>query len=785
VSFVDAGVTTAMRTELVTVAGIVQGVGFRPFVYRLANELGLAGHVGNDSARVFIEVTGRSEQLDRFARRLRTDAPPLAMVEVIERTPIAPAVEDAPYDSRFVILESRTVAGERTLVAPDSAVCDDCLAELRDPLDRRHRHPFITCTNCGPRFTIIRDLPYDRPNTTMAAFEMCGPCAAEYHDPADRRYHAQPISCHDCGPRLSFATVADGVPATVELDPAAVLSRTRQELRSGRTVAVKGLGGFHLVCDAMSDAAVAALRSRKHRPDKPFAVMVPDLARAAALAHIDDAEASLLCSPARPIVLLQARADSALSALVAPGNPLIGVMLADTPLHHLLFEDHDAGAAAGPMPPLVMTSGNVGGAPITYRDDEAVERLGPLCDALLTHDRSIHVPCDDSVVRVMGDRLLPIRRARGYAPVPVAFPGARRRVLAVGGELKNTFCITSGDHAWVSQHIGDMENLETLDAFGATVELFETMYAVTTDVVAADAHPRYLSSRWARTSGRGPVIDVQHHHAHVAAVMAEHRLDPTASVIGFAFDGTGYGTDGTIWGGEVLVADVERADRVAHLAYVPLPGGDAAIRHPCRTALAHLDAAGVAWSADLAPVAQLDEVELGLLRRQIDRNVACVPTSSMGRLFDAVSSLLGLRHHVTYEAQAAIDLEFAAVAGKVLAHGYRFTVYGTEFDPRAMLRRIVDDLRDGVPVTDIARTFHVAVVDLVGAVAEMVRAARGLDTVALTGGVFQNRLLTELCVERLDAAGFTTLTHRLVPPNDGGLALGQAYIAAHRIGNDV
>ena len=711
------------------------------------------------------------------------------MVEVIERTPVASTDDGALHDSRFVILESRTVAGERTLVAPDSAVCDDCLAELRDPNNRRHRHPFITCTNCGPRFTIIRDLPYDRPNTTMAAFEMCGPCAAEYHDPADRRYHAQPISCHDCGPRLSFAAVVDGVPMPAETDLASVLSLTRHELRSGRTVAVKGLGGFHLVCDATNDAAVAALRRRKHRPDKPFAVMVPDLAGAAALAHIDDAEAALLCSPARPIVLLQARTDSALSALVTPGNPLIGVMLAYTPLHHLLFEDHRSGdhgtQVAPPMPPLVMTSGNVGGAPITYRDDDAIERLGLLCDALLTHDRPIHVPCDDSVVRVMGDRLLPIRRARGYAPVPVAFPGARRRVLAVGGELKNTFCITSGDHAWVSQHIGDMENLETLDAFGATVEQFETMYAVEADVVAADAHPRYLSSRWARTSGRGPVVDVQHHHAHVAAVMAEHQLDPTASVIGFAFDGTGFGTDGTIWGGEVLVADVERADRVAHLAYVPLPGGDAAIRHPCRIALAHLDAAGVAWSADLAPVAQLDEVELALLRRQLDRNVACVPTSSMGRLFDAVSSLLGLRHHVTYEAQAAIDLEFAAVAGKVLDHGYRFTVHGTEFDPRAMLRGIVDDLRDGVPVTHVARTFHVAVVDLIGTVAEMVRADRGLDTVALTGGVFQNRLLTELCVERLEVAGFTTLTHRLVPPNDGGLALGQAYIAAHATGNDV
>jgi len=744
--------------EHITVAGVVQGVGFRPFVYRLAREHGLVGHVGNDSTRVFIEVSGPTDQIEVFARRLVDDAPPLAIVEQVTREATAVTVTD-----EFVIVESRTIPGARTLVAPDTAVCDDCVAELWDPANRRHRHPFITCTNCGPRFTIITALPYDRPNTTMSAFGMCRQCSSEYLDPSDRRYHAQPISCHDCGPVLSY--VGEHV-----VEGGAAIDLARHALRNDQNVAVKGLGGFHLACDATSDDAIARLRSRKHRPDKPFAVMVRDLVQAEELALISSGDAALLESPARPVVLLPARSSTTLSPLVAPGNPMVGIMLAYTPVQHLLLE--------GSMPPLVMTSANVGGTPIIYRDAD-VEKLHTLSDGLLTHDRPIHVPCDDSVVRLVGDRLLPIRRARGYAPLPVAMPGARRPVLAVGGELKNTCCIVSGGHAWVSQHIGDMENFETLQAFESTVERFEAMYSVAPEVIAADAHPGYLSSRWARTSGRGPVFEVQHHHAHVAAVMAEHGLDPHEPVIGLAFDGTGYGTDGTIWGGEALIANVDGYERVAHLSYVPLPGGDAAIRNPCRVALAHLWSAGVDWQRGLAPVDALDEIERDLLHRQLTRDVACVPTSSMGRLFDAVASLIGLRQHITYEAQAAIELEIAATTGTPL-DPYRFGMCGVELDPGPVVTAIVEDVRRGCSVADMALTFHLALTALVVAVARRIRETRPLATVALTGGVFQNSLLTMACVDGLEAAGFHVLTHHLVPPNDGGLALGQAYIATHR-----
>ena len=749
--------------ECITVSGVVQGVGFRPFVYRLAREHSLVGHVGNDSTRVFIEVCGPAAEIEAFARRLVTETPPLAVVEHLERRSATPSATD-----NFVIVESRTASGERTLVSPDTAACDDCLAELRDPTDRRYRHPFVNCTNCGPRFTIIRSLPYDRAATTMASFPMCPRCSVEYTDPGDRRYHAQPICCHECGPVLTYLACGDaGGDVT---SGAETIDLTRTALLGGWTVAVKGLGGFHLACDATSDEAVGRLRARKHRPDKPFAIMVGDLAQAEEFADISDAEALLLRSPARPIVLLQARPSTALSALVAPGNPLIGIMLPYTPVQHLLLE--------GPMPPLVMTSANVGGTPIIHLDDD-VDRLTALSDAVLTHDRPIHVPCDDSVVRLVNGRLLPIRRARGYAPIPVAMPGARQSVLAVGGELKNTFCVAAGAHAWVSQHIGDMENLETLDAFEASVERFETMYAVEPELVAADAHPGYLSSKWARTNGRAPVFEVQHHHAHVAAVMAEHGLDPHLPVVGFAFDGTGYGDDGTIWGGEVMVADAAGYQRVAHLSYVPLPGGDAAIRNPCRVALAHLWSADVPWVLDLAPAAALDEVERNLLRRQLERDVACVPTSSMGRLFDAVASLLGLRHHITYEAQAAIDLEIAATSGTPL-DPYHFALTGDQIDARPVIRAIVDDLRRGSTVADIALTFHLAVVELVVATAQRIGSERRLATIALTGGVFQNSVLTEACVNALEHAGFVALTHHLVPPNDGGLALGQAFIAAHR-----
>ncbi|HWL45663.1 MAG TPA: carbamoyltransferase HypF [Ilumatobacter sp.] len=764
--------------ERVTVTGIVQGVGFRPFVYRLATELGLSGHVGNDATQVFVEVAGPPAALAEFAHRLIADAPPLARVEHVARSECT-----AMPQPGFRIVASTDAVGARTLVPPDTVVCDECLAELFDPADRRYLHPFITCTNCGPRFTIIRDLPYDRPATTMATFAMCPACAAEYADPANRRYHAQPIGCHACGPRLTWSRVSRP-PSTVPTEVVEPVETTgdpiaaaRAALAAGQIVAVKGLGGYHLACLATSDAAVARLRQRKHRPDKPLAVLVPDLATARALAHVSDDEADLLTSPARPIVLLRARPGTSLSSLVAPGNPLVGVLLPYTPVHHLLF----AGADGAPLGPLVMTSGNLAGAPLAYRDDEAHRRLAGLADALLTHDREIHVPCDDSVVRIAAGHLLPIRRARGYAPVPVAFPGARRPVLAVGGELKNTCCVSDGAHAWVSQHVGDMENLDTLRAFESIEARFRQMYAVEPELVAHDLHPGYRTTAWAREHHRDRALGVQHHHAHVAAVMAEHGLDPYRAVVGVAFDGTGYGTDGTIWGGELLVADATGFERVAHLAPVPLPGGDAAVRHPARVALAHLRATGLAWDDRLPCVAALTETERRVLAVQLDRGVACAATTSMGRLFDAFASLLGLRHTISFEAQAAIDLEHAALASSRTDRGYRLATRAGVLDPGPVWRAATADLLAGADPGDLAYAVHVAVAEATVEHATAVAADRGLDTVVLSGGVFQNGLLVELCLAGFAARAprSTVLTHRLVPPNDGGLALGQAFVAAH------
>ncbi len=737
----------------VRVFGIVQGVGFRPYVYHLASELGLAGCVGNDPDGVFIEIEGSAAFVEAFLRRLHREAPPLAVVEHVT----AEAVE-VTGAAGFVIVDS--VAGDRgvTLVPPDTAVCDDCLREMRDPADRRFGHPFITCTNCGPRFTIIQSMPYDRPNTTMASFPMCDACQAEYDNPADRRHHAQPIGCHQCGPTVSFSSEGDPIRSAAAA------------LCDGAILAVKSVGGYHLCCDATSDEAVRGLRLRKGRGDKPFAVMVAGLDPARSVALVDRAEADQLLLAARPIVLLRARTDSPVSALVAPGNPLIGVMLPSMALQHLLVEY--AGV------PLVMTSGNRSGEPIAYHDADARNRLGDVVDGFLTHNRDIHVPCDDSVVRLVDGELQPIRRSRGFAPLPVRFPQNTGRVLAVGGELKNTFCVAAGEHAWVSQHMGDMENLDTIEAFESAVAHFLEMYRVEPEVVVADAHPGYRTSKWADARG-GSVLKVQHHHAHIAAVMAEHQLPPQADVLGVAFDGTGYGLDGSIWGGEFMVANATRFERLAHLKYLPLPGGDAAVRNPCRVALAHLWAAGIEWTAELAPYNQLNEIERGLLLRQLERGLNCVPTSSIGRLFDAVSSLLGLRHRITYEAQAAIELEVAAESFLHDYPIYSFAHNGLQIDAAPVWSGMVSDLRTGVPVGSIAAGFHHAVAIMVSDVALRNRSSTGLSTVALSGGVFQNAVLMTLVKRLLAADGFDVRTHRLVPPNDGGLALGQAYIGAY------
>ncbi len=759
------------------VTGLVQGVGFRPHVHRLATELGLAGHVGNDTEGVFIEIEGDGASTDEFVARLGSDAPRAARIASVETARITPTGEAA-----FAIVESKDNGKVRTFVSPDIATCADCLAELFDPSDRRARYPFINCTNCGPRFTITISLPYDRPNTTMRAFAMCDACASEYHDAEDRRFHAQPVACAQCGPRLSFEH-GDGDGSVQGSDPA--VAAAQAALVRGEIVAVKGLGGYHLACDARSDAAVGRLRARKHRFEKPFAVMVGDYEAAAALAHLDQAEGDLLTSAERPIVLVRRRSDAPVSALVAPGNPRLGVLLPYTPLHHLLFAPVPGADPEVPVPTaLVMTSGNLTDEPICYEDDDARRRLGSIADAWLLHDRPIHVPCDDSVLEVdpATGRELPLRRSRGYAPLPVRLPFSAAPTLAVGGELKNAFCLAAGRDAFMSQHIGDMGSVETWAAFERSTRQLSGLYDIRAAQLSADLHPGYQTRRWAHESSAVPVAEVQHHHAHIASVMAEHGVAPGRRVIGMAFDGTGFGTDGTIWGGEVLVAGYDGFIRVGHLRQVPLPGGDAAIRRPCRAALAHLWAAGIAWADDLPAVAAMAPEERAVLVRQLEGGTGCVPTSSMGRLFDAVASLLGLRHEATYEAQAAMELQWAAEEAVASAPPlpYRFDLRGDELDPSPVLRALVADLRRGAGTSAMAAGFHAAVARLIGDVAALEHARTGIDVVALSGGVFQNALLLGLARRELEARHLEVLTHRAVPPNDGGLALGQAAVAGYR-----
>ena len=740
-------IAVRVRTE-VRVDGTVQGVGFRPFVHGLATRLGLDGLVGNDARGVFIEVEGDAAAVERFLSGLR-QPPPLAVVERISTRTLAPDGR-----SGFAIVGSDGTGRRNALVPPDSATCADCLRELRDPADRRHGYPFINCTNCGPRFTIVTGVPYDRPNTTMAGFAMCDACAAEYHDPSDRRFHAQPVCCPACGPRLALLDPG-GRPL-----PGEPLDAARTLLRQGGVLAVKGLGGYHLAALAADEAAVAALRSRKHREDKPFAVLAADLSAARLLGEVDETEEALLTGTRRPIVLLRRRSGAPLAAAVAPGNRSIGVMLPYTPLHHLLATE-----------PLVLTSGNVSDEPIAYRDDDALARLGGIADAFLTHDRPIHVRTDDSVTRVFRGRELPVRRSRGYAPGPVPLPPGGPPVLACGAELKNTFCLARDGRAFISHHIGDLENYETLRAYEEGIEHFARLFDITPEVVAYDLHPEYLSTKYALDLDL-PLVGVQHHHAHIASCLADNEwYEP---VIGVAFDGTGYGSDGTLWGGEFLLADLTGFERAGHLRPVPLPGGAAAIREPWRMAAAY----GVPGDQDVA-------------RRNADRwdtvialahgRIGAPPTSSAGRLFDAVAAVLGIRDRVNYEGQAAIELEQRADPRErgTYAVGFEdgppFVVTGAD-----LFASVVADLSAGVPMPRIAARFHNAVADLIVEGATRLRETTGRTTVALSGGVFQNLLLLERAVTGLEAAGFTVLTHHRVPPNDGGISLGQAAIASSR-----
>jgi hydrogenase maturation protein HypF len=766
------------------VRGIVQGVGFRPYVYGLAMRLGLSGHVGNDGSGVFIEVEGDSDALRSFREALIDEAPPLARIEAVVVTSVSPR-----GDAVFVILESQPEASIRAHIPPDVSICAECLRELFDPADRRYRYPFINCTHCGPRFTIIQRIPYDRAATTMAAFEMCPACAAEYHDPRSRRFHAQPTACPECGPSVWYQSSAEP-DSSVRGDLA--IEAAQAAIRVGQIVAIKGLGGFHLACDATQDSALAALRERKGRVDKPFAVMARDLAQARLLANINDEEAALLDSPQHPILLMRKRPDSPVSDLVAPGNPYIGLMLPYTPLHHLLLEDK----------PLVMTSGNLSGEPIAIDNAEALERLAPLVDGYLLHDRPIHTPCDDSVLRLHDGHELPVRRSRGYTPFAIKLPAldsdlavASASILATGGELKNTFCLAHQGDAFLSQHIGDMKNLETLEAFERAQAHLCTLYRARPEAVVCDLHPGYLTTGWAEAYARregAALLRVQHHHAHIASVMAEHGLDGRQAVIGLCLDGTGYGTDGTIWGGEVLIADYAGFKRAAHLKSVPLPGGDAAVKRPYWMALTHLWAAGIAWDDDLPPVRACSPAERRILARQLETGFQTVLTSSAGRLFDAVASLIGLRHTITYEAQAAIELEGIAVKGKgnEQISPYPLPIVDGEvgmsavFDTAPMMAAITADLRSGAAPGVISARFHEGIAEALSRVCQRLREQGYGSVVALSGGVFQNIRLLSALITRLHTEGFSVLDHRLVPANDGGLALGQAVIGAARLSRE-
>lgn len=758
-----------------TVSGVVQGVGFRPFVHRLAVDLGLTGFVGNDAQAVFIEVQGPPAELTEFEHRLTHQAPPSAVVTDVRSHPVT-----ARDDAAFTIVASAGGSGIRTLVSPDIATCDRCVSELFDPSDRRHRHPFVTCTDCGPRFTIMRDLPYDRPATTMAGFAMCSRCADEYADIRDHRYHAQPIACPDCGPTLRFEAPGQRIGGTD-----AALAAAQRALAQGRIVAVKGVGGYHLACRADDPGPIARLRARKARDQKPFALLARDLSVVRRLTTPSADEERVLAHPARPIVLLHRRPDAPVDPSVAPHNPLLGVLLPYTPIHHLLLAPVPESDLL-PLDVLVMTSANISDEPLCFDDADAARRLPLLADAVLTHDRPIHVPCDDSVVRVVDGHELPIRRSRGYAPLPVPLGRALRPTLAVGGELKNTCCIVDGDNAFCSAHIGDMGSTDTTRAFEQAVDQLTTLHRLRPQVIAADAHPAYLTRAWAERhaggAGEPALTFVQHHHAHVAALLAEHgRLNQP--VLGVAFDGTGYGDDRTIWGGEFLQLGDDSAAyrRVGHLRPVDLPGADAAVRNPCRTALAYLAASAVDWADDLPPVAACGPAERSAVAAQLGSRTATIPCSSMGRLFDAVAALIGVRHRIAYEAQAAIELEILAESGRAAFDDADRLAFDLDddgvLDFAPVIRGIVRGVRAGTEPAILAYSFHAAVADAVVRVTQQV-CTDPAPTVGLTGGVFQNVLLLGECTRRLTAVGAQVLSHRRVPPNDGGLALGQAVVAA-------
>ena len=767
----------ALLRRQVQVRGVVQGVGFRPFIYRLASEEGLAGFVGNGTGGVTIEIEGPEQRLDAFLARLRREPPPLARIDALTAQDLLPTGE-----AGFRILASERLGRVSTGIPADAATCPDCLRELLDPRDRRYRYPFINCTNCGPRFTITRQIPYDRPQTSMAKFPMCPDCQREYDDPANRRFHAQPNACWVCGPRL-WLVGADGV--EIASDDAVVacdaVAACIDRLVAGEIMAIKGIGGFHLSVDATNEVAVERLRQRKHRYGKPLAVMVRDLDAARRVCALTAGEEALLATSARPIVLARRREGCGIADNVAPGIPWLGVFLPYAPLQHLLFADPRIQA-------LVMTSANLSEEPIAIDNDEALARLGGIADAFLMHNRDILQRCDDSVAAVVDGVPQLVRRARGFVPLGLELPFDAPPMLAVGGHLKDVFALARERFAYQSQHLGDLENLTGLEFFEESLGHLMRTFEIEPQTVAHDLHPGYLSTEWAKkwAQERGlPLIAVQHHHAHIAGCMAEHNL--TGEVIGLALDGTGYGTDGHIWGGEVLLARPQSFERFAYLEYVPMPGGEAAIREPWRMALAHLRAAGFdAGAGDTLALAGATEKEARVLERMMERGVNAPLTSSLGRLFDAVAVVVLRRRTVDYEAQAAIELEGVAVDEPDDQPGYAMDIVGGDWIRREparisaapLWRELVRDLQAGVSRARMAARFHAGVAAAFVRAAELARTVTGINQVALSGGCMHNRRLARLLRVKLENAGFEVFQHSQVSPGDGGLSYGQVAVAA-------
>jgi len=750
-----------VTAEKLHVNGIVQGVGFRPFVYQLAEKYGLKGEVANTSSGVSIHVEGLAAQIAAFEQDLAAKSPPLAHIVEITRQPA-----NLNNFAGFAIVQSKDETEISTLISPDVSVCDDCRAELFDPADRRYHYPFINCTNCGPRYTIIDDIPYDRPKTSMRHFKMCAQCQAEYDDPANRRFHAQPNACAACGPRVALYDNLKG-----GIGPQDPIMQAAELLKKGCILAIKGLGGFHLAVDAANSEAVRRLRNRKLREEKPLALMSYDLAAIRRYAEVDPDEEHLLSSIQRPIVLVKKKLSGLICEAVAPRNRYFGVMLPYTPLHYLLLE-HDFTA-------LVMTSGNLSEEPIAIDNDEAFKRLAGIADFFLVHNREIYLRSDDSIVKQTAGARRFIRRSRGFVPIPVFLRKKVPPILACGAELKNTICLTKQDKAFLSQHIGDLENIATYDFLKLTAGHLKRILDIHPEIVACDQHPDYLSTRFAREQTATPLIQVQHHHAHIVSCMAEHKLD--GAVIGLAFDGTGYGTDGAVWGGEILIVEAHDFTRAGHLAYVAMPGSTAAIKEPWRMAVSYLqDAYGPGVGGlNLPGLEGLEREKLTVVSEMIAKGINSPPTSSLGRLFDGVAAICGIRRRVNFEGQAAMELEMLAAESAE-------SIYDYEWDrgsvrrilPAPIIRGLVADIRNGVSLPEIGAKFHQTLICLFADLCEALRRENALNRVVLSGGCFQNATLLTGLIRKLKQNGFEVFSHEKVPTNDGGISLGQAVVAA-------